>query len=78
MSAKSIVVSDDGEPFEVLDYDDHCHAYEPGDLCGGCPRCMMMQAEHCGHRLVPVDSDEGTVLLDVMMERGMLRGESDG
>jgi hypothetical protein len=30
------------------DAEPHCEAREMGDLCGGCPRCLVAQAEHAG------------------------------
>lgn len=35
-----------GEIVEILDPADNCHPYYPTDRCGGCPECMIMQAEY--------------------------------
>jgi len=44
----AVVDPDTGTVVQILDTGDSCHAYETGDLCGGCGRCLLEQAEHAG------------------------------
>lgn len=46
---KAEVYDCDGELLIELDTSDMCGAMETGDLCGGCDRCLLEQAEQSGY-----------------------------
>lgn len=54
----AIRLNSGSEVVEVLDDEKSCGSYYPGDLCGGCERCLLEQASFYGWELIPETSPE--------------------
>ena len=39
-----------GAVVDLLDHEDDCRPHEPNDACGGCPSCLMLQADRDAFR----------------------------
>jgi hypothetical protein len=79
--------TDTGDAVQVLDEAERCVEYSGSEyygLCGGCDRCLLMQAEHYGFEVQRVElAGSKTVdeAVDHMRRRRALEGpteQSDG
>lgn len=55
-----VVFGKGGEFVDVLDDNESCHPYAGGDYqghCGGCDMCMLMQYNHWGCTLKPLEPE---------------------
>lgn len=47
----------------IVDGEAHVMSNDPRDTCydgqcGGCDGCMLLQAHHCGHRIITVEATD--------------------